>query len=57
MGIVAAPSTCAECRRTEILDLHCKNCRLHFCEECAKHLRYHCPICKGRLEGLGFDLI
>jgi len=56
MGIVAAPYTCAECHRTDLLNLHCKTCRLHFCNDCAKQLGFHCPMCKGKLEGRGFEL-
>ncbi len=56
MGIVVSPSTCAECHRTEILNLLCRKCRLHFCEECAKELSYNCPVCKGKLERRGFEL-
>ena len=44
--MVVAPSTCAECHRTEILKFQCRNCRIHFCDECATELRLHCPSCK-----------
>ncbi|MGA2664616.1 MAG: hypothetical protein ABSF83_06715 [Nitrososphaerales archaeon] len=56
MGIVAAPSTCAECHTTEILNLRCRNCRLFFCDGCAEQLRSRCPVCKRGLEKRGFEL-
>ena len=57
MGFVAAPATCAECHIVEILNIQCRTCRIHFCDVCAKELGSRCPVCKGRLQPRGFELL